>query len=132
MPLYKIYLLWLAIVFILYWPCRWYAGVKQRHKSACSATCEEVEMKRLALLAAFALPVWAIADTPKAPPTRTDNVETLHGVEIIDRTAGSKTRRRPRRGSGSTSSEIHRTVLGKLPGRDELHQRIAEVMCTDR
>jgi hypothetical protein len=32
-PLGGIYLLWLAVVFVLYWPCRWFAGVKQRHKS---------------------------------------------------------------------------------------------------
>jgi uncharacterized membrane protein len=27
-----VYLLWIAVVFILYWPCRWWAGVKQRHR----------------------------------------------------------------------------------------------------
>lgn len=26
-----VYLLWLVVLFILYWPCRWFAGVKQRH-----------------------------------------------------------------------------------------------------
>jgi hypothetical protein len=29
----QVYLIWLAVVFILYWPCRWYAGVKKRSKS---------------------------------------------------------------------------------------------------
>jgi uncharacterized membrane protein len=28
-----VYLLWIAVVFILYWPCAWFAGVKQRNKS---------------------------------------------------------------------------------------------------
>ena len=27
-----VYLLWIAAVVILYWPCRWWAGVKQRHR----------------------------------------------------------------------------------------------------
>jgi uncharacterized membrane protein len=28
-----IYLIWLGVVFVLYWPCRWYAGVKSRSRS---------------------------------------------------------------------------------------------------
>lgn len=27
----SVYLVWLAALFILYWPCQWYAGVKRRH-----------------------------------------------------------------------------------------------------
>jgi uncharacterized membrane protein len=30
--LWAVYLIWIAVVFILYWPCRWWAGVKQRHR----------------------------------------------------------------------------------------------------
>jgi uncharacterized membrane protein len=26
-----IYLLWVGLILVLYWPCRWYAGVKRRH-----------------------------------------------------------------------------------------------------
>jgi uncharacterized membrane protein len=29
-----VYLIWIAVVLLLYPPCRWYAGVKQRHRSA--------------------------------------------------------------------------------------------------
>ena len=29
-----VYLLWVAVVLILYAPCAWFAGVKRRHKSA--------------------------------------------------------------------------------------------------
>jgi uncharacterized membrane protein len=28
-----VYLLWIGIVMILYWPCRWFAGVKKRNRS---------------------------------------------------------------------------------------------------
>jgi uncharacterized membrane protein len=28
-----VYVIWVAVVFILYWPCLWYAGVKKRSKS---------------------------------------------------------------------------------------------------
>jgi hypothetical protein len=27
-----IYLMWISAVVILYWPCRWWAGLKQRRK----------------------------------------------------------------------------------------------------
>jgi uncharacterized membrane protein len=30
----EVYAIWLGIVAVLYFPCRWYLGVKQRHKSA--------------------------------------------------------------------------------------------------
>jgi uncharacterized membrane protein len=33
-PLPGVYLIWFAVLFILYRPCRWFAGVKQRNKSA--------------------------------------------------------------------------------------------------
>lgn len=33
-PLWGIYLLWLAALAILYLPCRWFAGVKQRNRAA--------------------------------------------------------------------------------------------------
>jgi uncharacterized membrane protein len=33
-PLWGVYLIWLAVVFILYWPCRWFAGVKRRNGGA--------------------------------------------------------------------------------------------------
>lgn len=32
-PLWGVYLVWAAAIFVLYWPCRWWAGVKQRHRS---------------------------------------------------------------------------------------------------
>jgi hypothetical protein len=32
-PLWGVYLAWMIIVAILYLPCRWYAGFKQRHRS---------------------------------------------------------------------------------------------------
>jgi uncharacterized membrane protein len=32
-PLPGVYLIWATVVFILYWPCRWFAAVKQRNKS---------------------------------------------------------------------------------------------------
>jgi uncharacterized membrane protein len=32
-PLWGVYLVWATAVFILYWPCRWFAGVKQRNRS---------------------------------------------------------------------------------------------------
>jgi uncharacterized membrane protein len=32
-PLWGVYLVWIAVVFVLYWPCRWFAGVKQRNPS---------------------------------------------------------------------------------------------------
>jgi uncharacterized membrane protein len=28
-----VYVIWVLVVFVLYWPCRWYAGVKRRSKS---------------------------------------------------------------------------------------------------
>ena len=28
-----VYVIWVFVVFVLYWPCHWYAGVKQRNKS---------------------------------------------------------------------------------------------------
>jgi uncharacterized membrane protein len=31
--LWGVYLAWIIIVALLYWPCRWYAGVKQRNRS---------------------------------------------------------------------------------------------------
>ncbi len=30
-PLWGVYVVWIAVVFVLYFPCRWYAGVKKRH-----------------------------------------------------------------------------------------------------
>jgi uncharacterized membrane protein len=33
LSLWIVYPIWAAVVFILYWPCRWFAGVKQRHRS---------------------------------------------------------------------------------------------------
>jgi hypothetical protein len=27
-----VYVIWVAVVLILYWPCRWFAGVKQRRR----------------------------------------------------------------------------------------------------
>jgi uncharacterized membrane protein len=32
-PLWGVYLVWATAIFTLYWPCRWFAGVKQRHRS---------------------------------------------------------------------------------------------------
>jgi hypothetical protein len=29
-----VYLIWIAVVLLLYPPCRWYAGVKARHRNA--------------------------------------------------------------------------------------------------
>ncbi len=29
-----VYLIWVGVVFLLYFPCRWFAGVKRRHRSA--------------------------------------------------------------------------------------------------
>ncbi len=26
-----VYVMWIGLILVLYWPCRWYAGVKQRH-----------------------------------------------------------------------------------------------------
>ena len=31
-PLYVVYLVWFGIVALLYFPCRWFAGVKARHR----------------------------------------------------------------------------------------------------
>src|SRR5262245_37625253 len=28
-----VYAIWIVVVFLLYWPCRWYDGVKKRSKS---------------------------------------------------------------------------------------------------
>ena len=33
-PLWGAYLWWLAVLVILYFPCRWYSGVKARSRSA--------------------------------------------------------------------------------------------------
>lgn len=32
-PLWTVYLVWVAVLLLLYWPCRWFASVKQRHHS---------------------------------------------------------------------------------------------------
>ncbi len=31
-PLWAVYLCWAAGTFLLYWPCRWFAGVKARRR----------------------------------------------------------------------------------------------------
>jgi uncharacterized membrane protein len=31
LDLREVYFVWVLVVFVLYWPCRWFAGVKQRH-----------------------------------------------------------------------------------------------------
>ena len=30
--LWRAYAVWAAVVLLLYWPCRWYQGYKQRHR----------------------------------------------------------------------------------------------------
>jgi hypothetical protein len=32
-PLWGVYLVWATAIFLLYWPCLWWAGVKQRYRS---------------------------------------------------------------------------------------------------
>ena len=32
-PLWQVYLFWAGLILLLYFPCKWYAGIKARHKS---------------------------------------------------------------------------------------------------
>ena len=34
-----VYLIWVVVLFLLYWPCRWFAEVKRRNRSVWLSTC---------------------------------------------------------------------------------------------
>ncbi len=70
----------------------------------------------------------------RAPPkTRTDNVkETLHGVEIVDPYRWLEDGKSPEtRAWADAENEYTQSVIGSLPGRQQLKQRLRELMKID-
>lgn len=69
----------------------------------------------------------------KAPPTRQDNVkESLHGVELIDPYRWLEDQKSPEtRAWIDAQNGYTRAVLGKLPGREALKQRLGELLKVD-
>ena len=76
------------------------------------------------------------AETPtRTPPqTRTDNVkEVLHGVEVVDPYRWLEDQKAPETRAWIDAQNAHTDVLlGKLPGREQLKQRLAALLKTDR
>jgi prolyl oligopeptidase len=76
----------------------------------------------------------AAAQTAPAPPkTRTDNVkEVLHGVEIMDPYRWLEDQNSPEtRAWINAENEYTQSILGKVPGRDRLKERLAELLKVD-
>jgi prolyl oligopeptidase len=74
------------------------------------------------------------AQSPKAPPkTRTDNVkEVIHGVEVVDPYRWLEDQNSPdTRAWIDAQNEYTDALLGSLPGRDQLKQRITQLMRID-
>ncbi|MFQ5817769.1 MAG: prolyl oligopeptidase family protein [Terriglobia bacterium] len=76
----------------------------------------------------------AQAPAPKLPPkTRTDNVkEILHGVEIVDPYRWLEDQQSPEtRAWIDAQNEYTQSVIGSLAGREQLKQRLTELMKID-
>jgi prolyl oligopeptidase len=89
----------------------------------------------VALLAALSILASGLlwAQTPvykKPPPTRTDNVkEVLHGVEIVDPYRWLEDQWSPEtRAWIEAQNEYTDSILGSLPGREQLERRLSELM----
>jgi prolyl oligopeptidase len=78
--------------------------------------------------------VSALTQAPKTPPkTRTDNVkEMLHGVEIVDPYRWLEDQDSPEtRAWIQAQNERTQSILGSLPGREQLKQRLAQLLKID-
>src|SRR5687767_13244240 len=89
----------------------------------------------LSLLLAAGLPALAGAaeQAPPRPKTRIDPVrETLHGVELADPYRWLEDQKSPEtRAWIDEQNRYTEAILGRLPGRDRLKQRITELMKVD-
>ena len=89
-------------------------------------------VRRLGLVTVAVLIAWvtAIAATRMPPKTRTDNVkEVVHGVEIIDPYRWLEDQNSPETRAWIDAQNAHtQSLLGPLPGRAALKQRLAELM----
>ena len=88
-------------------------------------------MHRILPLALSAFVVWA---AEKPPATRTDNVkEMLHGVEITDPYRWLENQDSPEtRAWIDAQNAYSRPILDRIPGRERLRTRLAELMNVDR
>ncbi len=79
------------------------------------------------------LSVAAVGSQAPAPKTRTDNVkELLHGVEVVDPYRWLEDQRSPEtRAWIAAQNEYSRAIIGALPGREQLRQRLTELMKID-
>src|SRR5262245_9256763 len=71
------------------------------------------------------------AQTPKAPPaTRVDNVsETIHGVTVSDPYRWLEDQKSPEtRAWIEAQDQYTESMLAKLPGRDQIHQRLEKLL----
>src|SRR6516164_1841047 len=74
------------------------------------------------------------AQAPKAPPmTRVDNVtETVHGVTITDPYRWLEDQNSPQtRAWIEAQDQYTDSMLAKLPGRDQIHQRLEKILKID-
>ena len=88
----------------------------------------------LIALMSFTLIGSTSAQNFKSPPkTRTDNVkETIHGVEIADPYRWLEDQKSPEtRAWLNTQNEYAQNILNSLPGRDQLKQRLTELLKID-
>jgi len=79
------------------------------------------------------LSVAAVGSQAPAPKTRTDNVkELLHGVEVVDPYRWLEDQRSPEtRAWIAAQNEYSQAIIGALPGREQLRQRLTELMKID-
>ncbi len=84
------------------------------------------------LLALLAAPGWA--DRPAGPPEtkRVPVTEALHGVEVVDPYRWLEDQQAPEtRAWIEAQNEYTESLLGQLPGREELRKRLTELMRID-
>jgi len=87
-------------------------------------------MSQVLLLVLLSFVAWA----QKPPGTRTDNVkDVLHGVEIIDPYRWLEDQDSPEtRAWIDAQNAYSRPMLDRIPGRDQVRKRLAELMNIDR
>ncbi|MEE8201464.1 MAG: hypothetical protein V3R29_09885, partial [Candidatus Acidoferrales bacterium] len=84
------------------------------------------------LLALLAAPGWA--DKPAGPPEtkRVPVTEALHGVEVVDPYRWLEDQQAPEtRAWIEAQNEYTESLLGQVPGREELRKRLTELMRID-